>query len=435
MVQLQHHKDGGIERCTLHKSAPLNRTILTAVFVVIYAYTASEMYATMGLPRQEAILQQEALRIKVLEELAQEQTELVGSGGLAAETGGDELEQEEAEGGEVVWQTAELVDHTEDDSLVEDADERPLPSVYLPSAFSCCLLFMAMTLHSLFYLGCHWSVKFTARALYIDAAEAEEGAYVQVQPKEHRGKAAMVRLSRSVRTGRLTFEFQRQKFEYYEYHELRRLKQKGEEVEELEGGDPENGAVRLIGCPVGEQLAFYIDSKGLKKQEEVDSRKDHFGENRLAIKQPTFVELMVDQLLSPIAVFQVFCSVLWLLDAYWQYTVFTVFSIVMLESTSAFQRLKTLQQLSGMSSKPYMVKVYRMGKWHDMLTEELLPGDLVSLKGNRVSKAVAKPGGGGGGEGTPTPPPQNPHPPPPHRAHNHRWQRLVPILCPATASY
>ena len=49
MVQVQHLKDSGIERCTLHKAAPLNRTILTAVFVVIYAYTASEMYATMGI--------------------------------------------------------------------------------------------------------------------------------------------------------------------------------------------------------------------------------------------------------------------------------------------------------------------------------------------------------------------------------------------------
>jgi cation-transporting ATPase 13A1 len=393
MVQLQHPKEGGIERATLHAIAPSRRAILTAVFVVIYAYTASEMYATMGIPRQEAIVQQEALRIKALQELAEEQTEGGGLGAAAAEA--EEEAEEPEDTGEVVWQTAELVDHEDDDSLVEDEDERPLPSDYLPSAFSCCVLFMACTLHSLFYLGCHWSVDFSAKALFTDSETAEEGAYVQVQPKEHRGKAAMVRLVRSARTGRLTFEFQRQKFEYYEAHELRRLKQKGGEIEELEGGDAENGAIRLIACPVGEQLGFYIDSKGLKKQEDVDSRKDHFGDNRLAIKQPTFVQLLVDQLLSPIAVFQIFCSVLWLLDAYWQYTVFTVFSIVMLESTSAFQRLKTLQQLTGMSSKPYMVKVYRMGKWHDMTTEELLPGDLVSLKGNRVSKAITKPGAPG----------------------------------------
>ena len=92
MVQVQHLKDGGIERCTLHKAAPLNRTILTAVFVVVYAYTASEMYATMGMPRQEAILQQEALRIKALQEEAEEQT-LPGTIGAAGTTA-DELEEE-----------------------------------------------------------------------------------------------------------------------------------------------------------------------------------------------------------------------------------------------------------------------------------------------------------------------------------------------------
>ena len=81
------------------------------------------------------------------------------------------------------------------------------------------------------------------------------------------------------------------------------------------------------------------------------------------VKQSTFVELLVQQLLSPIAVFQIFCSVLWLLDAYWQYPLFTIFSIMMLESTSAFQRLKTLQQLR-LSSK-CMVEVYRMGRWED----------------------------------------------------------------------
>ena len=64
MVQLQHPKEGGIERATLHAIAPSRRAILTAVFVVIYAYTASEMYATMGIPRQEAIVQQELVLVR-----------------------------------------------------------------------------------------------------------------------------------------------------------------------------------------------------------------------------------------------------------------------------------------------------------------------------------------------------------------------------------
>jgi cation-transporting ATPase 13A1 len=106
----------------------------------------------------------------------------------------------------------------------------------------------------------------------------------------------------------------------------------------------------------------------------------HYGRNILAIASPKFHEIMQQQLLAPIAVFQVFCSMLWLLDMYWQYTVFTILSIVMLESTSAFQRMKTFQQLNGMSSKPYPIKVYRHGQWQELSTEDLIPGDLISLK-------------------------------------------------------
>ena len=381
MVQLQHPKT--VADVTLHRSAPMRAGLVTIVFMALYALIAQEMYATMGMPREEAMEQANALRIKELEEMAELQTEDMLDGGVEEE----QAEEEEEAGG---WQTAEFVDHEAeaDATMGEDEDERPLPSVYLPSALSCCALFVTCSLHALFYLGCHWSVQFTAWALYTASDKPEEGAYVQMQPKEHRGKAALARFVRSGRTGRLTFEFQRQKYEYFEAHELRRLRQKGE-LEDLVGSD-EVGGVRLIGCPVAEPLDFYIDSKGLKKQEDVDSRVDHFGRNRLVVKQSTFVELLVQQLLSPIAVFQIFCSVLWLLDAYWQYTLFTIFSIAMLESTSAFQRLKTLQQLQGMSSKPYMVKVYRMGRWEDLSTEELLPGDLVSLRGKRVSKAIEK---------------------------------------------
>ena len=98
---------------------------------------------------------------------------------------------------------------------------------------------------------------------------------------------------------------------------------------------------------------------------------------------------MQQQLIAPIAVFQIFCSLLWMLDMYWQYTVFTVISIVMLESTSAFQRMKTLNQLNGMSSKPYPINVYRMSKWHLLTTEDLLPGDLISLKRKQPASNTA----------------------------------------------
>ena len=68
-----------------------------------------------------------------------------------------------------------------------------------------------------------------------------------------------------------------------------------------------------------------------------------------------------------------------MLDEYWQYTIFTLFSIFMLEATTAFQRLRTFNTLGNMASKPTPLQVYRDGKWEEFLTTDLVPGDLVSL--------------------------------------------------------
>ena len=74
----------------------------------------------------------------------------------------------------------------------------------------------------------------------------------------------------------------------------------------------------------------------------------------------------IEQLLSPIAMFQVFCAVLWLMDEYWQYTIFSIFSVLMLESTTTFQRLRTFSTLHGMCPKPYPLQVYRGGRWQEL---------------------------------------------------------------------
>jgi len=38
-----------------------------------------------------------------------------------------------------------------------------------------------------------------------------------------------------------------------------------------------------------------------------------------------------------------------------------------------------LNEFRTMSIKPYLINVYRNGKWGEVLSEELVPGDLVLL--------------------------------------------------------
>lgn len=59
------------------------------------------------------------------------------------------------------------------------------------------------------------------------------------------------------------------------------------------------------------------------------------------------------------AIFQVFCALLWLLDEYWSYTLFTLFSVVMYEATTVFQRTRTQKMLGGMAPTASPIYVYR----------------------------------------------------------------------------
>jgi cation-transporting ATPase 13A1 len=57
-----------------------------------------------------------------------------------------------------------------------------------------------------------------------------------------------------------------------------------------------------------------------------------------------------------------------------------LFTILMFEATTTFQRMKNLKTLRGMGNKPFPVKVYRGGEWRECLSDDILPGDVISVK-------------------------------------------------------
>lgn len=155
-------------------------------------------------------------------------------------------------------------------------------------------------------------------------------------------------------------------------------------------------------CTDKPSISTFTSPKGLtqKKAEELITQ---YGKNEFDIPIPTFTELFSEHATAPFFVFQIFCVALWCLDEYWYYSLFTLFMLVVFECTVVWQvcgflvtprepcinflfffskRLKTLTEFRTMAVAPFPIQCMRSGKWVTIQTDDLLPGDVVSVGKN-----------------------------------------------------
>jgi cation-transporting ATPase 13A1 len=397
-MELQH--PASLKRVRAYEASSSRRTLLLAIAFAVYSYVLPQCYMTAGDPRRTAIAQLEAIDAAKPPEAKIEGVWVGGK--LVDQDANNENDEDGFNDGEEnknenlkVDKLVEKLELKEDwrkafdnnilDSEIKGEDGRSLPSEYLPSAFSCAALFLSLTLTFLFFFLCRWIVSFKAWALYspitnIDHIKPNKTTLL-IEPVKHRGKAAMVKVNADS-NGKYVILFQRQKYDVIlaQNRAFREVKNK------VVGEGNNNGAIVLISCPVDRPVGAYVNSTGLSPAQ-VTAKLEQYGRNEIRIPTPKILDLLKQQLLSPLAIFQVFCAILWMLDEYWQYTLFTLFSIVALEATTCFQRLRTFSTLGGMASKATPLMVYRDKEWKKMTTGDLLPGDLVSLSRRANSEA------------------------------------------------
>lgn len=404
--------DVRIELCTsakVYKKDNTRRVILFSVLIALYAIVIPYCYFTAGEPRKAAMIHAQKLADEKwalesssldLNSTVVETNEFIEVIPDSAESTADTNEEDEAvvnfgesgskSSGIGSWfgPTKEQIrakkefEKWQREFKEKSGESATLPPEYLPSAWACLALFATLTAHALFHLLCHWIVAFKAMALFQPAKKVEEGCFILITPPPNRGHGAMVEVKKSATAGTLQVDFQRQKYIYTPASKL------GDNAKLYP-----NGVLTLTAYPVNLPLSQYASAAGLRTDSEVERTLEVFGKNHLAVAIPSFLELLQLQLLSPLAIFQVFCALLWLLDEYWSYTVFTLVSVVVYEATTVFQRTRTQQMLGGMSPKPTPIFVYRCSRWVMTTTKDLLPGDVISLayKKRAMNKGPAAP--------------------------------------------
>ena len=104
-----------------------------------------------------------------------------------------------------------------------------------------------------------------------------------------------------------------------------------------------------------------------------------YGKNTFNIPILAFGALFAEHATAPFFIPQSFCVALRRLDEHWDYSLFTLFMLIMLERTVVWQRVRTLTELRSMLIEAYPIQCYHDGKWAKVQIDVLLPGDVVSL--------------------------------------------------------
>ncbi|KAK3338880.1 cation-transporting ATPase 4 [Neurospora tetraspora] len=230
-----------------------------------------------------------------------------------------------------------------------------------------------ITVQALVWLCTHWNINLRAAFTAKKARSVQDAQLIKVIPVANAGISDICPIVRDTAGGKtnISFLFQKRRFLY----------------------NAETNSFSTLTYQIDDEpkpkLEVFQKSRGIMTASELDRLEQHYGMNTFDIPVPTFTELFKEHAVAPFFVFQVFCVGLWMLDEYWYYSLFTLFMLVVFESTVVWQRQRTLNEFRSMSIKPYDIYVYRLGKWTETTSDKLLPGDLVSVTRTKEDSGVA----------------------------------------------
>ncbi|KAK7208376.1 P-type ATPase-like protein [Myxozyma melibiosi] len=118
----------------------------------------------------------------------------------------------------------------------------------------------------------------------------------------------------------------------------------------------------------------------------VGERQTVFGSNSIDIEDKPVFKLLVDEVLHPFYIFQLFSMILWSLDEYYYYaTCILVISAISITNT-LIETKSNMRRLREISRVVCSVRVLRENYWSTIPSTELVPGDIFEVSDPSLSE-------------------------------------------------
>ncbi|MGH0150732.1 UNVERIFIED_CONTAM: hypothetical protein FKN15_042859 [Acipenser sinensis] len=115
-----------------------------------------------------------------------------------------------------------------------------------------------------------------------------------------------------------------------------------------------------VAFPVEQPFGFFHTWKGYQEESELRTAEKKYGMNKAEMVVPDFLQLFKERATAPFFVFQ-------------------EVMLVAFEASLVQQQKRNMSEIRKMGNKPYMIQVYRSRKWRPIQSDELVPGDIVSI--------------------------------------------------------